>query len=1168
MRIVGLHLRAYGHFTDYSLDFGAKPGLHLVYGDNEAGKSTALRALSSVLFGYPSHVIDGFKHDAKDITIGADLIAQDGRTLSYVRKRRGKSALANADGTILDEAAVASFLGGISRDIFEKVFALDHHRLHEHAKALLSEGGSLGFSLAEAGSGIAGLKAVLDRLRGERAALFLSGGSKPKLNQLITRLTELRKEARRRAVSPGEYKRRQNEIDEVESALSEARDKTKSIQMAVRKLERIARNLPLRTQYEALSLKIEGLSSVPLLPPEAAQHRIKAQTDHDTAEADLAAADDEMGTLQSRITAIVLDTKTLDHRPEIERLTAQRAVIANAELHLPKREAERSQHYATARDLLTKGELSGTPEHLDKMLPSALKRKAISTLADAGTKLNAQIATAMANVESAEEALSRAKQQAEQIAKPADIGSLAQTLSATEKLGEVSSEICRRKLDLATKSQRLAQTIVGLGITDGSEAKLREVAVPSEKAVTRYKESLAAVDEEISAARTTQNHLNQGLDKLESRIATLKTGGVVASEEDLKAARRLRDDGWALVRGIYIDKQAGLDDHAKAYAPKGNLSNIYEARVVEADKVADAILADVEETTELSLLERQKSEAVAKIAAIVGEQAKMLERRSTLLSEWRTLWPTEIVTAQLPNEMYEWLKTRLLALSEVENQTKEQSEISALEGKESGAIKGLVTALNGLAPAHASDGLNVLQDRARKLLDDVNAAVAKYGMVNEAVETQAQNKSRAEKAAATLKTQITEWKEKWGATLKEAGLSPILSIESVTVVLDIMNSLDGSKIQIDNLTHRIKAMMDDKIDFEKAIDGLKPLLPDPGEAGPLDISRQLEANLETAKAADAELKALRGQLETRVLAREQALEKLRRSNTELASLCAQAGGVDAKDLAAMEIKSAEKAEAIRDRDKLETRLREDGAGLDLDALLAECDGVIGDQVPGEISTLSNDSVELEARIDEMMTRRATLSAEFASLFANNQAADIMQDAANAETEIDEAVQAYADLTVQETLLRQAIDLYRDRNQGPILTRAKSLFAELTNGEYTGLRADVDENGAPILLAEHASRGSLEVSALSDGTVDPLYLALRFAVVQEHNATHEPLPFIADDLLLNLDNRRARATLKTLATVASSAQVLFFTHHEHMIELARTSVPQALLVEHCLPPPAA
>lgn len=75
----------------------------------------------------------------------------------------------------------------------------------------------------------------------------------------------------------------------------------------------------------------------------------------------------------------------------------------------------------------------------------------------------------------------KAKRQAEEITKPADIGSLAQTLSATEKLGEISSDISKRKLELATKSQRLAQTIVGLGIKDGSAGKLREAAVPSEK---------------------------------------------------------------------------------------------------------------------------------------------------------------------------------------------------------------------------------------------------------------------------------------------------------------------------------------------------------------------------------------------------------------------------------------------------------------------------------------------------------------------------------------------------------------------------------------------------------------------------------------------------------------------------------------------------------------
>src|SRR5215467_12950163 len=121
MRILSLHLRSYGHFTGYSLDFGAEPGLHLIYGRNEAGKSTTLRALSSVLFGYPHDVADGFKHDAKNIAIGIDLLADDGRRLSFVRRRRGKHTLTTTDGSALEDGAVEDFLGGVSRELFEKV---------------------------------------------------------------------------------------------------------------------------------------------------------------------------------------------------------------------------------------------------------------------------------------------------------------------------------------------------------------------------------------------------------------------------------------------------------------------------------------------------------------------------------------------------------------------------------------------------------------------------------------------------------------------------------------------------------------------------------------------------------------------------------------------------------------------------------------------------------------------------------------------------------------------------------------------------------------------------------------------------------------------------------------------------------------------------------------
>ena len=207
MRIDRLHLLAYGNFRDKVLDFGKDPGFHLIYGLNEAGKSTALRALSSVLFGYPHKVEDGYLYGSHDIRLGADLIAKDGRKLAFTRTRQRKKPLLLEDESPLAEGILTAFLGGLSRETFEKVFSLNHERLRKHAQALMSEGGALGLGLAEAGSGISNLRKKLDDLSKERKEYFLPTGSKPVINQKISKLSEIKKEIRARTVSPFEYKK-------------------------------------------------------------------------------------------------------------------------------------------------------------------------------------------------------------------------------------------------------------------------------------------------------------------------------------------------------------------------------------------------------------------------------------------------------------------------------------------------------------------------------------------------------------------------------------------------------------------------------------------------------------------------------------------------------------------------------------------------------------------------------------------------------------------------------------------------------------------------------------------------------------------------------------------------------------------------------------------------
>jgi uncharacterized protein YhaN len=1193
MRIAGLHLHAYGHFTGCSLDFGAAPGLHVVYGHNEAGKSTTLRALSSVLFGYPHGVVDGFKHDAKDIAIGIDLVAADGRELSFVRRRRGRKTLTAADETALDEGAVERFLGGVSQDVFEKVFALDHNRLRAHAQALLADGGSLGFSLAEAGSGVAGLKAVLDKLTEERGDLFRATGTKPKLNQAITEFTRLRRDARQHTVSPAEYRSHEKRIQETETELQRMRERLKGLESDAVRLQRIRKNLPLRAEHCALTQRIAALDGAPALPPEFGQRRVKARTDLDAAREDIAIASAAVENLERRIAAVSIDADILARSGDVENLASTRPVIEKHEADSPKREAEREEHCARVADLMARAELDGGPADLNGMLPSALKRKGVQTLADAGRKLIVQRATAQEHAETAARALKKARERAEQAPRPRPASDLSRALTAADKLGDITADIARRTRAVERKTKALNEKIAGLlglcqnlpgkdlpgsahfpavptppaQITGADRvAQLRELALPPEKTEQRYADLLAGLDQEIKDARDAFERLNAELAEIDQRIVAMKIAGDVVTEDDLKAARDARDDGWRLVRGLYVDRHSGLEDEARRFAPDGRVVEAYEAHIREADHAVDTLRARIEESTELALLRQRAADLETKRTGATATMNVLAVRRDAVLSEWRALWPAGLITARSPGEMIDWLARRNAALSAADEIEEESDAISERMDRVRGASEALVAAMAAFAAEPVVGGLEALRERARSIIDDVAKAKSSYDKIDADLRLLSDRKTEMDEAGDKLDLRIGEWTAAWRAALAEAGLPSDLTVDAAAATLEVINELDGVKSKIDGLSHRIEAMRTDRDAFGDAVAGIAAALPDSPAGTAVEICRWLEQRLRTAREAERDHKSLAEQLESRIADRARAGEKLRRSQAALDALCTLAGCSDADELAEIERRSAEKWDALREREKIETRVREDGGGRDFAALFEECDDVPADRIPAGLVSLEADRADTEGSIDRLSSERGALQNAFDTLLGQNQAADLNQEAAAVSAEIEDAVDAYVDLTVQETLLREAINVYRDRNQGPILTRARDLFVQLTDGAYTGLRADVD-GGETILIVEDAARGSLEIDALSDGTVDAVYLALRLAVVQEHNATHEPLPFIADDLLLNLDNSRSEAALRTLAALAASSQVLLFTHHAHMLTLARNAVPPGTLVEHSLSPPA-
>ena len=84
--------------------------------------------------------------------------------------------------------------------------------------------------------------------------------------------------------------------------------------------------------------------------------------------------------------------------------------------------------------------------------------------------------------------------------------------------------------------------------------------------------------------------------------------------------------------------------------------------------------------------------------------------------------------------------------------------------------------------------------------------------------------------------------------------------------------------------------------------------------------------------------------------------------------------------------------------------------------------------------------------------------------------------------------------------------------------------------------------------------------MSDGTRDQLYFALRLASVEEYLNSAELLPFVvADDLLVNINDECAAAVLQVLAKLARRTQVLFFTHHRHLVDIAQETLGEEVSV---------
>ena len=142
--------------------------------------------------------------------------------------------------------------------------------------------------------------------------------------------------------------------------------------------------------------------------------------------------------------------------------------------------------------------------------------------------------------------------------------------------------------------------------------------------------------------------------------------------------------------------------------------------------------------------------------------------------------------------------------------------------------------------------------------------------------------------------------------------------------------------------------------------------------------------------------------------------------------------------------------------------------------------------------------------------------------------------------------------VANYLLETAKERHAEANQPRVIQEASKYFSTITDGRYTKVFAPPGENSMQVIDKEGRSK---ESDNLSRGSMEQLYLAIRFGYISAQPTGAEALPILMDDVLVNFDPTRSAAAAATILQMAKQRQVLFFTCHPWQVEIFRRCSPE-------------
>lgn len=588
MRLIELELTAFGAIAGKKLDLSQRPGaLHLVYGPNEAGKSTTLRAILALLYGVDHHSPDAKLFGAEALKLRARLCDGNGVEHTVVRRKGRNNTLRDENNAPLDEAVLSRLLGGLPQAVFTNVFGLDHERLRAGGEELRRGQGNLGESLFQAGVGAPGIHDALVGLRTQADALWKPRGKAP-LNQDIEKYKEARKDVRVQATAADQVRAQQDELERVKAQLHALQERRNGLLAEQSRLQRVLRVLPALAKQRALRDQLGRLGAVARLDDDAADRRRRAQSA--LASAEEQAAQLERGLQrneQRRVALVIPESLAALGADTVRALRNQLGMHVKAAEDLPRRQADLRRRTLDAEQVLRD---LGDPVPLAEVERLRVDRAAQARI----TKLTSEHSGLREKLDAAERELS----------------------SAADALEQVQSEL--RAFPQRAGQQRPSSS---------------ELTFPATARVDELVRRWSALEQGEQAAQRALGELDARDERLQIALGTLERQGAPPSEQDLRAARAERDGAWSQLRALLS---------AGTAVPVDRLQVIEQAQQ-RSDELADRLRREAARVAEHARLLAERDAVERERARLAEQRAAHSAERSALDRDWSASWsPLEI----------------------------------------------------------------------------------------------------------------------------------------------------------------------------------------------------------------------------------------------------------------------------------------------------------------------------------------------------------------------------------------------------------------------------------------------------------------------------------------------------------------------------------------------